>query len=629
MKKLFIFCTLMLIVCMVDAKKKSFGNGLFWEVTSSGELIISGNGAIPNYRFAIRYKGKESAPWNQKSVYEKVHTIIIEEGITEVGDNAFNTVSYTYKSKYKTSHVKKVVLPNSLKRIGSNAFAYTLIEEIDIPKSVREFGRSAFWATKIKCFEIPSTWEIIPERIFSGCSSLEKVTIPEGVKEIGQYAFCDTNLKEVKLPNSLIKIGEGCFMGSKLEIIEFPSILEEIGTSSFQNCKLSKLWMPNSVKKIGNKAFYNCPLDEVYIPQNTEVGEDFLGKDKSPYYFKGIIYSLPQEITKSNHRRYGIDEYALWRYERGENGIYNSQGKIILSPKAEQLVERKKSEQNGRIYYEVKDIKKNDHGILSENGVWIVPMSGGYQYIKETPKDGITFYLVIKGEYFKKYGLIREDGKVILPTDYDFIDASSDNFIFYVVNSNKGVMTYEGETIIPTSRGYTYISKFVANEGIFHYSMSGYKGTCDKNGKELTREKNLNSSKANSKDIKSTSTNKNKESSLLYKGKYKLYSQGKNIKTGKITENDLYNTTSEIIIYKDSLIFKGNKYKFDKIKDNKRIYTYMLDGDKFIALLMGDPFMYEEFICEVDDKYNIKYYEHFCPGLTGEDITTEYKLEKK
>ena len=78
MKRTIIACLMLCLLTpiSIEAKKKLFGNGLFWEISDNGILTISGRGEIPGYP-----SGRKT-PWRKG---QSVHTIIIEEGITYVG----------------------------------------------------------------------------------------------------------------------------------------------------------------------------------------------------------------------------------------------------------------------------------------------------------------------------------------------------------------------------------------------------------------------------------------------------------------------------------------------------------------------------------------------------------------
>ena len=108
---LFYLMMLLVIPITTEAKKKPFGHGLYWELTKQGELIISGNGAIPNYNSTRKFKTSGTAPWNQKKVWDKATIVIIQEGITEIGDNAFSD-----------TNMRTITIPKGVIKIGKHSF---------------------------------------------------------------------------------------------------------------------------------------------------------------------------------------------------------------------------------------------------------------------------------------------------------------------------------------------------------------------------------------------------------------------------------------------------------------------------------------------------------------------------
>ena len=62
----------------------------------------------------------------------------------------------------------KTVIPNSIVKIGNNAFYYIEIEELSIPETVTEIGAFAFYYTTLKKLYIPSSVETIGESAFIG-----------------------------------------------------------------------------------------------------------------------------------------------------------------------------------------------------------------------------------------------------------------------------------------------------------------------------------------------------------------------------------------------------------------------------------------------------------------------------
>ena len=116
-----------------------------------GTLTISGKG------FMKHVNG--DAPWTE--FVSEIKTVVIKEGVTNVGDKAF----------FNAASLEEVILPASLETVGAYAFA--------------------------------------------NCDSLVNVVIPEGTVRVCERAFegCE-KLEWVTLPNSVTKIDAGMFYGS-------------------------------------------------------------------------------------------------------------------------------------------------------------------------------------------------------------------------------------------------------------------------------------------------------------------------------------------------------------------------------------------------------------------------------
>ena len=83
----------------------SCGENVGWSLdTITGELSITGNGAMKNYSYFT------NAPWQSYS--KSIKKAVIEKGITSIGEYAFN----------KCSNLTSVTIPDSVTNIGSRAF---------------------------------------------------------------------------------------------------------------------------------------------------------------------------------------------------------------------------------------------------------------------------------------------------------------------------------------------------------------------------------------------------------------------------------------------------------------------------------------------------------------------------
>ncbi len=165
----------------------------------------------------------------------EIKEIVVPEGVTEIGENAFKDANKSLES---------VVLPSTLVKIGENAFTYCEhLKAVKIPESVREIG----------------------ERAFENCKSLEECNIPEGITEINDRTFDSTALKHITLPNSIKKIGVCAFSSAPLEELVLPEGIEEIGQGAFSHTKIKEVAFPKSLKKILTAFEYCENLERVEI----------------------------------------------------------------------------------------------------------------------------------------------------------------------------------------------------------------------------------------------------------------------------------------------------------------------------------------------------------------------------
>ena len=165
------------------------GENVFYEFDNeTGVLKISGSGNMFNYEDEDLFEETEDAE-NDVDVEEDVlfsdfaknddiKAIIVEEGVTGIGDNAF----------YQCKNLDTLVLPDSIERIG--AFAFEFCESLED-------------------FVFPANLKTIDDFAFSGCEALQYVELYDKLETIGMGAFdmCDSLLRIV-LPISIKEIGE-------------------------------------------------------------------------------------------------------------------------------------------------------------------------------------------------------------------------------------------------------------------------------------------------------------------------------------------------------------------------------------------------------------------------------------
>ncbi|MCD8048843.1 MAG: leucine-rich repeat domain-containing protein [Clostridia bacterium] len=235
------------------------GNNLTWTFDYTiGTLTISGTGDMYDYGeydyvydelSGDFYETLTSAPWDGYSIT----TVIIEDGVTSIGNYAFDGCS----------RLTSVTIGNSVTNIGDYAFSdCTSLTSIIIPDNVTSIGEWAFrYCSSLSTLIIGSGVTSIDSYAFFQCSALQNVTIPYGVTSISSRTFSGcSSLTSVTIPNSVTSIGSTAFSGcTALASVTIPNSVTRIETNAFNACKnLTSITIPASVTYVDGGAFSGC-----------------------------------------------------------------------------------------------------------------------------------------------------------------------------------------------------------------------------------------------------------------------------------------------------------------------------------------------------------------------------------
>ena len=243
--------------------KGKCGDKVYWTLYSYGKLYIFGEGDIEDYNVPYNY----NSPWYSYRL--NINTVNISNGITRIGDYAFNGLGIT-----------SITIPDSVTSIGNDAFGDCgNLTDITIPDSVTSIGGRVFDdCISLTSITIPNGVTSIGDYTFYGCKSLTSITIPCSVTSIGYKAFCFCeNLTNITIPDSVTSIGDYTFYGcTSLTSITIPNSVTSIGDYTFYGCtSLTSITIPNSVTSIGDYTFYGCTsLTSITIPNSvTSIGD--------------------------------------------------------------------------------------------------------------------------------------------------------------------------------------------------------------------------------------------------------------------------------------------------------------------------------------------------------------------
>ena len=183
---------------------------------------------------------------------EKLENISIPSSVKDIGLTAFEpntleTFVVDSDSPYYCTDENGILYSKDKTTVFASYQKIT-VEEIILPDTVKKIGAQAFVTSPAKRFVLPDSVEEIGFEAF-GESSVESINIPYGVKRINDYSF-----------NSCMKIKE----------IEIPKTVEFIDSKAFNLChNLKKIVIPAEVKYIADDALTDCDVLVIYCYKDT------------------------------------------------------------------------------------------------------------------------------------------------------------------------------------------------------------------------------------------------------------------------------------------------------------------------------------------------------------------------
>ncbi len=220
MKRLCAVLLLALLACALCSPAAVAAPALSW-VLDEDTLVLSGSGVFTDYSDAA------DAPWYASRA--QIRCIVVESGITAVGDNSF----------VGCENLTQVYLPDGLTSIGKNAFwGCTALSSIALPATLDTIGTCAFFRCGLTAVTIPEQVRVLEQGVFGQCEALTRVTLPDDMTAIGKDAFSRCyRLQTLQLPQGLQQLGEhALFACIGLRELEFPVQFRQLGSAAFYGC---------------------------------------------------------------------------------------------------------------------------------------------------------------------------------------------------------------------------------------------------------------------------------------------------------------------------------------------------------------------------------------------------------
>lgn len=249
--------------------------GIFDDVTKTLTIKkVHGSGVTKDYtqNYISGTGNAAQTPWGNISY--KVTKIVVEEGITELGNNLF-AQTYSMGSLLYFENVQDISLPSTLRRIGDSCFYMgntrnPKLTSITVPAAVQTIGKNAFQHQKNVTtlnFENGSKLTSIGDNAFDSMTSVKSIDLPDSVRVIGNGTFYGTKAK-INLNEGLLEIGGSAFQSGSFESLTIPSTVTKIGSDilySVTNLKVvTNLSKTNQTVEIQNQYISSNPVFYIY-----------------------------------------------------------------------------------------------------------------------------------------------------------------------------------------------------------------------------------------------------------------------------------------------------------------------------------------------------------------------------
>lgn len=144
----------------------------------------------------------------------KLQSITLPKGIEAIPESTF----------FECKSLENVLIPSSVRSIGSYSFQHTAITEFEMPDSVETLGDAVFThCDNLKRIKLSSKLTFIPKSTFEGCTNLQEIDIPARVSLISKKAFeGTTSLKTVRFHGKVEPISTTAFLNSGVQEIIVP-----------------------------------------------------------------------------------------------------------------------------------------------------------------------------------------------------------------------------------------------------------------------------------------------------------------------------------------------------------------------------------------------------------------------
>lgn len=255
------------VVSTTIVNKDSYTLYAKWEKAQETELVYKGEDSdfVIEDGVLKKYQGNEPVviiPDTVKEIgygaFEKDKTVlkvIMPDSVEKMENAVFN----------ECENLMEIRFSHSLKEIPAHTCSGCLaLEKVIIPEGVTTIGDGAFNSGDIPMsyseIKFPKTLKSIEGEALSNNDSVTEISLPDGLESIGIYAFeKNTSLVKVSFGDGITELSEGVFSGDTiLKNISLPYGLKSIGRFVFDMDKnIEELYIPETVENIQSSMLRN------------------------------------------------------------------------------------------------------------------------------------------------------------------------------------------------------------------------------------------------------------------------------------------------------------------------------------------------------------------------------------
>ena len=256
------------VVSTTIVNKDSYTLYAKWEKAQKTELVYQGEDSdfVIEDGVLEKYQGNEPVVIIPDTVKEigygafnenkTVLKVVMPDSVEKMDKAVFNGCENLMQIRF--SHSLKEIPAHTC----SNCFA---LEKVIIPEGVTTIGDGAFNSGDIPMsyseIRFPKTLKSIGGEAFSNNAGVTKISLPDGLESIGTYAFAkNTSLVKVSFGDGITELSKGVFARDTiLKNVALPYGLKSIGRFAFEeDGRIEELYIPETVENIQSSMLRNA-----------------------------------------------------------------------------------------------------------------------------------------------------------------------------------------------------------------------------------------------------------------------------------------------------------------------------------------------------------------------------------